>query len=455
MEQITGSAREHGYSRFKALLLSSGLPFLYILTGLYGLGQYLEWRSVNMMIGIIALPLMFSGTAHAPRSHRFAWIALFLVVLLLLFPAKTLLYGVWCSLLLHLYECRKGKTGPLPVLTAFMMTPVCSYFAQMFSFPVRLWLTEVAGSLLQHGGQDVVVEGNIMIQQQQEYSVDPACMGLNMLVTSLLCGLIMLAAYQKKTGRVLSLPWMLFSLLLILVFNIAANLIRILLLVYLRLMPDNAMHGMMGIICLVIYVLLPGWFFIRKLVSAKGKLRVTTQRKDNSFNERPYLQMLLLPLFAGAVYFMDRPVPVADTSSLPQVEGYTTSWYSDEVVKMERSHSLIYVKKLRGFFSSDHNPLICWTACGYTFEHISHQQYGAISLYTGMLSKGNERLYTAWWYDNGSTATVSQWSWRWLMMRGKPAFCIINVTAASQEALQQEIGRVAGLRKQILGPVSR
>jgi hypothetical protein len=58
------------------------------------------------------------------------------------------------------------------------------------------------------------------------------------------------------------------------------------------------------------------------------------------------------------------------------------------------------------------------------------------TMYTATLVKGNEQLYTAWWYDNGTDHTTSQLAWRWQVLKGAHPFSIINVTTATQAELE-------------------
>ena len=52
----------------------------------------------------------------------------------------------------------------------------------------------------------------------------------------------------------------------------------------------------------------------------------------------------------------------------------------------------------------------------------------------------SERLFTAWWYDNGEYITVDQFDWRWRVMRGEADFWMVNVSSPDPERLMVEIG---------------
>ncbi len=53
-------------------------------------------------------------------------------------------------------------------------------------------------------GVDVQVEGNMMVLNGNGFTVDDACMGLNMLSTSLLIGVLVMVHHYKNRQRTLS-----------------------------------------------------------------------------------------------------------------------------------------------------------------------------------------------------------------------------------------------------------
>jgi exosortase N len=105
------------------------------------------------------------------------------------------------------------------------------------------------------------------------------------------------------------------------------------------------------------------------------------------------------------------------------------------VTKMFNENILVYVKPIPEFFTGEHTPLICWKGSGYHFEGIKKSTINGREIYTGNLVKPGAKLFTAWWYENGSTSTIDQLNWRMRMLRGEKDFCLINVTAENESAL--------------------
>lgn len=412
--------------------------------------DYMDWRSTNVIVGLLALSLTLLPVQARKPGVRMALLAFVLLLFSFAAPVKTALFFAWCSLLLFLYE-RSGRHVGLPVLLVlFLMSPVCQYFAQVFSFPLRLQLTTASGALLRYAGQEVTIAGNMIMYKGSEFSVDPACMGLHMVITSLLCGLILVAVQQRRSGLRLPGYWILAVLLALLLLNTVANLLRILLLVYFRILPGDPLHDICGLLCLLVYVLLPAFFLVRWLVVWRGKPFAMSAYVPDPYPlavHRSHLLLLPLLLLSLQHYRQQKKMPASKV--LPVLEGYQVSWYNKEVIKIAGTHVLVYIKPLKGAVYTDHNPLLCWTGSGYLFGDIREEQWKGLPVFTGVLKKGKELLYTAWWYDNGQTATVSQWRWRRDMLRGSPAYNIVNVTAGDPEALRSEVSAIYTLRRQI------
>ena len=129
----------------------------------------------------------------------------------------------------------------------------------------------------------------------------------------------------------------------------------------------------------------------------------------------------------------------SNTASVPSVSGYTCQRVKADVVKLENKSSLIYLKAIPDYFNPDHNPMICWTGSGYNLERIQEEKLESREIYTAVLRKEKEELYTAWWYSNGTTHTISQARLRWELLSGGKQFTLINVTATSRQSLEKEL----------------
>jgi exosortase N len=112
------------------------------------------------------------------------------------------------------------------------------------------------------------------------------------------------------------------------------------------------------------------------------------------------------------------------------------------VLKLQQERSLVYVKWLRGFYDSDHNPTLCWKGSGYAFANTKEAMIAGKKLYVAQLQKGGATLYTAWWYGNADHYTTSQWEWRKAALHADERFALVNVTAATEKELHATLKNI-------------
>jgi exosortase N len=322
-----------------------------------------------------------------------------------------------------------------------LMSPIAQYFADAFSFSIRLWLTKVAGKAMLLFGRQVEVSGNVITHNGIDFSVDPACMGLHMLLSSLLCCLLIIAVQQKRWNRQLGVVWMAIVGCAAIVLNIISNLIRILMLVQFGIMPGTLLHELLGIFCMVLYVVVPAIIGLQWLVKWLGEAKPATAAPPRADPISHFLHVLIgCLLLVGIVAAPGKRFKPG--ANLPSVAGYRASYYDTEIIKLESDRSLVYLKPLKGFYVSEHHPMLCWTGGGYMFKKVAEKTIAGIPVISGTLEKGKEQLYTAWWYSSGIQHTSSGMGWRWEAMRSGQPYSIVNVTAVDEQTLQEEMARV-------------
>jgi Transmembrane exosortase (Exosortase_EpsH). len=409
--------------------------WLYLLYGImawWALQQYLNIQSVNVILGIVALPIVMTVQRDHKGSSRYGWIALCFALASIWLPVKTLLFFTIVFACFFITETFTGKLNLLPVLAAGLMSPLFQYVSNVVSFPLRLRITGMAGACMNAIGLKTAVAGNMILYNGSEFSVDPACMGLNMLAVCLLLQLMLVAVFQKQQGVQVKV-WVVLALLAAALFmNVVSNLFRIISLVWLNILPGTVMHDIVGLFCLMLYVVLPMIVVTRWAVARFGTVPVNTAVGS----KKPWVvHVLLLMSTCYAAFTIAQHANKNNGAAVPVVDGYRATRIDAEIVKLENEQSLVYIKRIPGFYNADHHPMICWKGSGYAFNKVKKQGL----VYTAVLQNGPDRLYTAWWYDNGSSRTTEQMSWRWDMMKGAPNYSLVNVTAASEWQLQQII----------------
>jgi exosortase N len=404
---------------------------------LFCLRGYINPFSLPAILGMVALPFTVHRATTERTPKRYLIAAACFLLLTALVPVKTILFFALGFSIFYLIEAHGFRVRLLSVSALVVMAPAFSYAANAFSFPIRLQLTAWVGRLFAALSAPVETAGNLISHGSTEFSVDPACMGLNMLVASLLLGIMLAGYYEGREKVVLRPQTVLLLLAFVVVFNVVSNLIRIFLIVQFLLLPDTLMHELAGIGCLLLYVVLPVTWLAKRLV------RRARPRPQPVAASRP---SAWLPLALGCSLALGCiRVDTVDTFDSfygrenLTVAGYRTSLFAPGIIKLDNAGHLVYIKYLRGFYDTDHNPSLCWTGSGYSFSEMGIGQIGAHRYFTATITKGKERLYTAWWYGNCRCHTTDQWTWRWNMLRGERNYAVVNITAATPAALGAEV----------------
>lgn len=422
----------------------------YGLIAVIALRGYLDFHSLNCLLGTGAFLFLWQFRQQGASSSRLGWLVLVCMLVTACVPVKTCLYFTLSFALLFAIEYFLGRTGWLPLLVIVLISPVFRYLSDTFSFPIRLELTKWAGAFFNAAGVSTTVKGNVILHGTNEFSVDPGCMGLSMMETSLLLGVLLIAFMQHTYKRRLRSLSLLLYFTLIVLLNIVANLFRIILLVHFTVLPGTISHELTGIACLLVYVFIPAvflaTFFVKRAPVSVATDPVAVSRKGI------FLHVALLACAAALAIYVLRTdtYKEIDLSSIKQTEGLAASLHTPGIVKLQDSRSLIYIKYIRGFYDTDHSPMTCWKGSGYVVEQVQQETIGGAAVYTGLLVNGNDRLYSAWWYSNGANVTISQLTWRWNMVKTRDRYAVINITCASREDLVQRAEAIIG--KKILSP---
>ena len=88
------------------------------------------------------------------------------------------------------------------------------------------------------------------------------------------------------------------------------------------------------------------------------------------------------------------------------------------------------------FFQGSHDPRICWQGSGYTFQEVKIENIAGKEVYTALLEKGQDRIYTAWWFQNESARTVHEWEWRRQTLQANGGYYLVNVSCENRIQLE-------------------
>jgi exosortase N len=413
---------------------------LYLLVGGFFLQEYLLWDS-QWLLAMVLVPFVAQVHPQKSLSPTLLLATIVLAILAAMLQNSTLYFftfvvALWCGAQLIV-----GRISFFPVLLLAVASPIFKYISNILSFPLRMQLTTQAVAILNTMEKQAEAAGNIILVDGKEFSVDPACAGFSMLSLALILAVFILAHLQRTKQKVLPLWFIGLMLGFMLFLNLISNLLRILLLVWFEILPGNPLHDILGLLCLLVYALVPFYFTAKWLQQYMANVSQTINPKSTvSLRGSLLLNYILLLMLAGIGWKIKNDKPVMSfEQAVPLLHGFETATLENGVTKYSNDDVLVYLKPVQAFYSTEHHPLICWEGSGYRFRHVQQRQIGNYKVYVGELQKGKDTLYTAWWMDNGQHQTIDQWDWRTRMLKGEARFRLVNVTVAQKHNLPEAI----------------
>jgi len=416
-------------------IVSILLVTAFLLLTFQELVSYIQW-DFHFLLLMIALPFVLQKQSDQ-KSIRYGIVA---IILLLLFPilkTRSVFFFAFICTLLFVYESQFGKLSSIPLFLVVVISPVAIFFSEVIGFEIRLWLTEIAASILQYIDGDYSYSGNIILIGENEFHVDSECMGLNMVLMSLFIALIFISYQQRTKKRQVSLFWIVVTLILTYILSIISNLFRIIILSIFQSPPETFSHEFIGLLCFVCYVVIPLWFVIKFIPTqdTKEKEQTIVPSKKRIFNS---LTVVLFSFFT-LYYFID--VGSKDTLnphaiSLDYfVQDFNSSVEKHNVIKLTNEDYLIYIKPAASFYSADHSPIICWQGSGYEVMKEQIISTPSKDVYYCELKKDEDLLYSTWWYDSGKDKTIQQYRWRFKNLIHGDRYHLVNVISDSKDNL--------------------
>ncbi|MGB4775501.1 MAG: exosortase N [Daejeonella sp.] len=424
-------------------IIPTSLLLFYIFIAIKLVWGYFLW-DFTFFLGLALAPYICT-IEKGKLSLRYLIPCALTLGLALIVPVKTMFFFALFFTVMLLIENFKGKISLVVFFLIILVSPFFKYMSDLISFPIRLGLSEAVTNILSGAGLNVVASGNIIIMNGCDFLVDQACAGLKMLSTSLIICLFIIAFYQKKVNSQLGFTRVVLFMLLTFILNIGCNLVRILLLVYFKIMPNVFLHDLVGFLCLILYVILPllflSRFYFHRYVKTKQPKSVTEQSilaisdlRYTGLHISLFLSILFISFNLKKIDKINDPT--ANNKMI--LKGYHKEVLESTVIKFENEESLIYIKSTP-FYAAEHNPMVCWKGSGYEFKSIKKENFAGKEIYTGLLVKGKDKIYTAWWFDNGKMITSNQLNWRWEAATGKTNFYLVNVNALNENDLKKTV----------------
>lgn len=403
----------------------------------------------EFILMLIVLPFIISRVDTKP-SVRYGLIGLVCFVLYLFWGLSTLYFIGFVCTIFFLAEMVWGKLSILPLILILMVSPIIIFLTDTIGFEIRLFLSSVAAAFLNILQPGYIAKGNTLVNGDFVFTVDPACMGLKMVILSFFTTIVLVAYFQKKFGRSYSVSHLLFFLGLTFLLVILANLTRIVTITLMQAYPGSVAHETIGIMAFVVYVILPMVWIIAR--SGRRKTGNTANLTSNPPGSIWRLVLIMVPvlalqsiiLFSGRQWKAPGTIDEVESLHLPWRE-YQFKYQHDNVIQINTGDVLLYLKPPVSFHSADHTPVLCWKGSGYRIVREETLTIRGSKVYYAELHQGDATLYTTWWYDCGSHKTGSQFDWRWKSLVSSEEYRLVNLVCASRDQLICETERLLAL----------
>ena len=114
-------------------LIALVLYLMYASVMLLSLHSYLAWQSLNVILGVIALPLVTIIQPAKCNNIRYGIVTALLAMVTVLLPVKTMLYFTVAFACFFITENFLGKLNLLPVGVVFFDVPGFFSLLRMYS----------------------------------------------------------------------------------------------------------------------------------------------------------------------------------------------------------------------------------------------------------------------------------------------------------------------------------
>ncbi|MBT3209273.1 MAG: exosortase N [Bacteroidetes bacterium] len=417
------------------LFITIALISIFVLLAFQKLAFYVRF-DFNFLLLLLVLPFVIKKQDNT-KSIRYGIIAIILFLLYPFLKLSSIYFFAFICSIFFIYEFQYGKLSSIPLFFVIIVSPVAIFLSEVVGFEIRLWLTKIATNILQFINSDFNYSGNIILIGKNEFHVDSECMGLKMVLLSMFITLIFITYHQHKKKGQINISFIVLSLSISYILVVISNLARIILITLFQSPPDTFSHELIGIICFIVYVVLPLWYVVKILPTSKKK---NTNGYDSKFNGLVFISLVFVLLFLLSLYRFtnlgSKENAKPDIISLDYFsKDFSSSIEEHSVLKLTNEYFLIYIKPAASFYSADHSPIICWKGSGYKVIKEQIISTNKNKVYYSELQKDNDILYSTWWYDCGNVKTISQYKWRFNNLINGDDYRLINVISDNKNSL--------------------
>lgn len=329
-------------------------------------GRKTNFKVNYLLIGLIVIFEFVSFRLHTKSLH-------FLSLLLLICLA---------------YYYFTKRFSFIALICILLFSTIFNKFFEHLTSEIKQALCESVYAVLKNFIAIDKIEGVNFYISGAKISIDTACMGLSMFKTGLLVGAILLTLEERKQKRYFSVFQIIAFCVIIVSLNIISNYFRIITLILLNCTEENVLHHAIGLICFLLYQVLPMLFLIRYFKPKKEE--VVVNETTHNF----------LPLFISSLiifitsFEMKKEVNYDLLSDLdPKYKIEKGEWVDGEVFKIQSQNKLVYIK------TPSHKPLICWTGNGYKITESREILVENEKIWFNKMERNGAQYISFWWYE--------------------------------------------------------
>jgi len=347
--------------------LESDLFGIIFSVGLFCIGGRKTNFKVNyLLVGLILILEFVSFRLHTKSLHL---LSLLLLVCLVYYYLTT-------------------KFSFISLICILLFSTIFNKFFEHLTTEIKQALCENVYLVLKNFIAIDKIEGVNFYINGAKISIDTACMGLSMFKTGLLTGAILLTLEEKKQKHHFSVLQIVLFCLIIMMLNIISNYFRIITLILLHCTEENILHHTIGLICFVLYQVLPMLFIIRYFKPQKEEAVVAEAR-----NKIAPILFSFAVLIATSIEMKSKLNLDLLTDLDPKYDIGKGEWVNDEVFKIQSPEKLTYIK------TPSHKPLICWTGNGYKITESKAIFVEKEKIWFNKMEKNNIEYISLWWYE--------------------------------------------------------
>lgn len=239
------------------------------------------------------------------------------------------------------------------------------------------------------------IEGVNFYINQSKITIDTACMGLSMFKTGLLSCAILMTLEENKQKKIYRIGSIIIFCSLTVFLNLLSNYFRIITLIFFDCTQENLLHHSIGLICFIVYQILPMLSLIRFIKPKVEEQNKTVKPSKNILALLSFFVVLVVSLKINNEDINEPLIKIP--KKYEQTKGV---WVNNEVYKITSQQKLIYIK------TPSHNPLVCWTGNGYNIIESKKITINKEEIWFNKMEKNKQVYYSNWWYEcNGKKYT--------------------------------------------------